>query len=50
MEDILSAMEIGDMESVGYIRRSHIAMSFKRMMRYARRSPEDGKLRTAAEQ
>jgi DNA-binding GntR family transcriptional regulator len=37
MEDILGAMEIGDLESVGYIRRSHIAMSFKRMMRYARR-------------
>jgi DNA-binding GntR family transcriptional regulator len=40
MEDILGAMEIGDLESVGYIRRSHIAMSFKRMMRYARRSPD----------
>jgi len=37
MEDILGAMEIGDLESVGYIRRGHIAMSFKRMMRYARR-------------
>lgn len=42
MEDILGAMEIGDLESVGYIRRSHIAMSFRRMMRYARRpAPED---------
>jgi DNA-binding GntR family transcriptional regulator len=41
MEDILGAMEIGDLESIGYIRRSHIAMSFKRMMRYARRSPRD---------
>ncbi len=35
MEDILAAMEIGDLESVGHIRRSHISMSFKRMMRYA---------------
>jgi DNA-binding GntR family transcriptional regulator len=42
MEDILGAMEIGDLESVGYIRRSHIAMSFKRMMRYARRPSGDG--------
>jgi DNA-binding GntR family transcriptional regulator len=35
MEDVLAAMEIGDLESVGHIRRSHIAMSFKRMMHYA---------------
>jgi DNA-binding GntR family transcriptional regulator len=49
MEDILGAMEIGDLESVGYIRRSHIAMSFKRMMRYARRSSDDGKGRAATE-
>jgi DNA-binding GntR family transcriptional regulator len=48
MEDIVSAMEIGDLESVGYIRRSHIAMSFKRMMRYARRSLGDDKLRAPA--
>jgi DNA-binding GntR family transcriptional regulator len=48
MEDVLGAMEIGDLESVGYIRRSHIAMSFKRMMRYARRSSSDGKDRAAA--
>ena len=33
MEDILAAMEIGDLEAVGHIRRSHISMSFKRMMR-----------------
>jgi hypothetical protein len=30
-------MEIGDLESVGHIRRSHISMSFQRMMRYAGR-------------
>jgi DNA-binding GntR family transcriptional regulator len=35
MEDILAAMELGDLESVGNIRRSHISMSFQRMMRYA---------------
>ncbi|CAN5196219.1 hypothetical protein BH10PSE7_BH10PSE7_13250 [soil metagenome] len=29
--DILSAMEVGDLEAVGYIRRSHISMSVKRM-------------------
>jgi DNA-binding GntR family transcriptional regulator len=35
MADILAAAEIGDLESVGHIRRSHISMSFRRMMRYA---------------
>ncbi len=29
--DILAAMEIGDLEAVGHIRRSHISMSVKRM-------------------
>jgi DNA-binding GntR family transcriptional regulator len=38
MEDILGAMEIGDLESVGHIRRGHIAMSFTRMLHYARRT------------
>ena len=38
MDDILAAMEIGDLASVGHLRRSHISMSFERMMRYARRS------------
>jgi DNA-binding GntR family transcriptional regulator len=37
MEDILGAMEIGDLESIGHIRRGHIAMSFTRMLRYGRR-------------
>ena len=47
MEDVLAAMEIGDLESVGHIRRSHISMSFKRMMRYARRAVGDGKDRAS---
>jgi DNA-binding GntR family transcriptional regulator len=34
MADILAAMEVGDLEAVGYIRRSHISMSVKRMRRY----------------
>ena len=38
MDDILAAMEIGDLASVGHLRRSHISMSFERMMRYAQRS------------
>jgi DNA-binding GntR family transcriptional regulator len=33
--DILAAMEIGDLDAVGYIRRSHISMSFTRLQRYA---------------
>lgn len=37
MEDVLGAMEIGDLESVGHMRRGHIAMSFKRMLKYKRR-------------
>lgn len=34
MTDILQAMEVGDLEAVGHIRRSHISMSVKRMKRY----------------
>src|SRR5205814_500322 len=34
MADILAAMEIGDLEAVGHIRRSHISMSFNRMRQY----------------
>lgn len=37
MKDILAALEINDLESVGHIRRAHISMSFTRMMRYAGR-------------
>ena len=29
--DILAAVEIGDLEAAGYIRRSHISMSFTRL-------------------
>jgi len=36
MSDILAAMEIGDLEAVGHIRRSHISMSYFRIRRYAR--------------
>ena len=39
MEEILAAAEIGDYDAVGHIRRAHISMSFRRMMRYAQRDP-----------
>ncbi|WP_395022373.1 GntR family transcriptional regulator [Dongia sp.] len=32
--DVLAAMEAGDLEAVGHIRRSHISMSVKRMKHY----------------
>jgi DNA-binding GntR family transcriptional regulator len=32
MMEILAAAEIGDLESIGHIRRAHISMSFQRMM------------------
>jgi DNA-binding GntR family transcriptional regulator len=48
MEDILSAMEIGDLESVGHLRRSHISMSFQRMMRYAGHRPSEPEARSAS--
>ena len=32
---MLAAAEIGDWDAIGHIRRSHISMSFARMMRYA---------------
>ncbi|MBA3326215.1 MAG: GntR family transcriptional regulator [Rhodobacteraceae bacterium] len=35
MEEVLAAAEIGDWESIGYIRRAHISMSFRRMMTYS---------------
>lgn len=34
--DILTAVEIGDLEAVGHIRRSHISMSFTRLRRQVR--------------
>jgi DNA-binding GntR family transcriptional regulator len=43
MEDILGAMETGDLEPVGYIRRAHISMSFARMQRYARQAATETK-------
>jgi DNA-binding GntR family transcriptional regulator len=36
--DILAAMELGDLEAVGHIRRSHISMSVKRMKQYPDRN------------
>jgi DNA-binding GntR family transcriptional regulator len=39
MADILTAMEIGDLEAVGHIRRSHISMSFNRMRLYPAARP-----------
>ena len=33
LADVLAAVEIGDLEAVGYIRRSHISMSFMRLRR-----------------
>jgi DNA-binding GntR family transcriptional regulator len=34
IEDVLSALEIGDLESVGYLHRTHLSMSFVRLQRY----------------
>ena len=38
MEEVLAAAEIGDWESIGHIRRAHISMSVRRMMRHAGQS------------
>jgi DNA-binding GntR family transcriptional regulator len=38
--DILAAVEIGDLEAAGHIRRSHISMSFTRLKLQSRRSSE----------
>ena len=35
MMEILAAAEIGDWDSIGHIRRAHISMSFRRMMRHS---------------
>ncbi|MGP3697144.1 GntR family transcriptional regulator [Rhodobacter sp. NSM] len=35
MADTLAALEIGDLEAVGHIRRSHISMSVRRMSQFA---------------
>jgi len=39
LADILAAMEIGDLESVGHIRRSHISMSVKRLKKISGKDP-----------
>jgi DNA-binding GntR family transcriptional regulator len=39
LADILAAMEIGDLEAVGHIRRSHISMSVKRMQKISGKDP-----------
>lgn len=42
MMEVLAAAEIGDWESVGHIRRAHISMSFRRMMRHAGQPEQAG--------
>lgn len=39
MTDIIGAAEIGDLEAVGHLRRSHISMSVARMNLYGREEP-----------
>lgn len=41
MADILAAMELGDLEAVGHIRRSHISMSAKRIQRFQKIAESD---------
>ena len=43
MMDILEAMELGDFEAVGHIRRSHISMSVKRMTLFSKEESRRGK-------
>lgn len=40
--DILAAVEIGDLEAVGHIRRSHISMSFTRLQKRKTRGSASG--------
>ncbi|WP_051328992.1 GntR family transcriptional regulator [Geminicoccus roseus] len=35
MTEILAALQVGDLEAVGHLRRAHISMSLNRMLRYA---------------
>jgi DNA-binding GntR family transcriptional regulator len=37
--DIVDAVEVGDLQVVGFIRRAHISMSFQRLRSEARRVP-----------
>lgn len=39
MTDTLAAMEMGDLEAVGYIRRNHISMSLRRMTLFETQEP-----------
>jgi DNA-binding GntR family transcriptional regulator len=41
MVEILAAMQINDLESVGHLRRAHISMSFTRMQRYVQTHPAE---------
>lgn len=41
MVEILAAMQIDDLESVGHLRRAHISMSFNRMQRYLQTHPAE---------
>ena len=41
MVEILAAMQINDLESVGHLRRAHISMSFTRMQRYLQTHPTE---------
>ncbi|SFT85610.1 DNA-binding transcriptional regulator, GntR family [Paraburkholderia aspalathi] len=34
VKDVLNALEIGDLESVGYLHRTHLSMSFLRLQQY----------------
>lgn len=43
--DILTAVEIGDLAAVGYIRRSHISMSFTRLAQSKQSDPATGNAR-----
>ena len=40
--DIVAAVEVGDLEAVGHIRRSHISMSFRRLRNAAHPEPGAG--------
>ncbi len=42
MTEILAALQVGDLESVGHLRRAHISMSLNRMLRYAAEAAREG--------
>lgn len=39
MTDTLTAMEMGNLEAVGYIRRNHISLSLRRMTLFENQVP-----------